>query len=131
MSVAALQFALTAATVQPVSTSTATQSVSFDELSKISAISTIKPAELPILISISLDPDAVVPSDVTLQPLPVDLMAIPYAESGIASFYSGGPTANGEDALVSSMTAAHRTLPFGTKVRVTNRINGLSVTAIY
>ena len=51
------------------------------------------------------------------------LIAIPMAasaQSGIASIYSGGLTANGEHASASGMTAAHRTLPFGTMVRVTN-----------
>ena len=45
---------------------------------------------------------------------------------GIASIYSGGRTANGEQARADGMTAAHRTLPFGTMVRVTNRRNGRS-----
>jgi Lytic transglycolase len=36
-------------------------------------------------------------------------------------------TANGENAIASDMTAAHRSLPFGTRVRVTNGINGISV----
>jgi rare lipoprotein A len=52
--------------------------------------------------------------------------AAAYAESGVASVYSGGDTASGE--LQSSGTAAHRTLPFGTMVQVTNRDNGRSVT---
>jgi len=47
--------------------------------------------------------------------------------SGIASHYSGGRTANGEHMRASAMTAAHRSLPFGTMVRVTNRHNGRSV----
>jgi rare lipoprotein A len=42
------------------------------------------------------------------------------AESGIASVYSYGPlTADGERFNPRAMTAAHRTLPFGTLVRVT------------
>jgi rare lipoprotein A len=49
------------------------------------------------------------------------------AQSGIASIYSGGRTANGERALASGLTAAHRTLPFGTRVLVTNRRSGRSV----
>jgi len=49
------------------------------------------------------------------------------AQSGIASIYSGGLTANGEHASASGMTAAHRTLPFGTMVRVTNQSTGRSV----
>ena len=49
------------------------------------------------------------------------------AQSGIASVYSEGPTATGERVVASGMTAAHRTLPFGTMVRVTNTSNGRSV----
>jgi rare lipoprotein A len=50
------------------------------------------------------------------------------AQSGIASVYSGERTANGEYARAGGLTAAHRNLPFGTMVRVTNRSNGRSVT---
>ena len=51
------------------------------------------------------------------------------AESGIASVYaySGSKTASGERASPGGLTAAHRTLPFGTQVRVTNKRNGHSV----
>jgi len=51
------------------------------------------------------------------------------AGAGLASVYSyhGGRTASGERIDISGMTAAHRTLPFGTMVRVTNRRNGRSV----
>jgi rare lipoprotein A len=50
-----------------------------------------------------------------------------FAQSGIASVYSGGRTANGETAAAHRLTAAHRTLPFGTMVKVTNRRTGHSV----
>ena len=51
------------------------------------------------------------------------------AQSGIASVYAydGGRTASGERASPGALTAAHRTLPFGTMVRVTNRSSGRSV----
>jgi len=49
------------------------------------------------------------------------------AQTGIASIYSGGRTANGERARASGLTAAHRSLPFGTMVRVTNQRSGRSV----
>jgi rare lipoprotein A len=49
------------------------------------------------------------------------------AQEGIASVYSGERTANGEYAYASGLTAAHRTLPFGTRVRVTNHQTGRSV----
>lgn len=45
-----------------------------------------------------------------------------------ASFYSDGQlTANGESFNPNALTAAHKTLPFNTKVRVTNPANGKSV----
>lgn len=47
--------------------------------------------------------------------------------SGIASVYSGGKTANGEHASSGGLTAAHRSLPFGTLVKVTNRHSQRSV----
>lgn len=52
------------------------------------------------------------------------------AQSGIASVYStkhGTKTASGMDMKDHALTAAHRTLPFGTKVRVTHRKSGKSV----
>jgi rare lipoprotein A len=52
-------------------------------------------------------------------------------ESGKASYYAdkfeGRKTASGETFHQSAMTAAHRTLPFGTKVKVINLANGRSV----
>ena len=50
-----------------------------------------------------------------------------FCQSGIASVYSGERTANGEYAHATGLTAAHRTLPFGTRVRVTNHQTGRSV----
>ena len=49
------------------------------------------------------------------------------AQSGIASIYSGEKTANGEWAYATRLTAAHKTLPFGTMVRVTHKKTGKSV----
>ncbi len=60
--------------------------------------------------------------------------AIAQAESGFqqcgkASWYKlGGTTASGERANPQGLTAAHRTLPFGTLVDVTNLSNGKTVT---
>jgi len=53
------------------------------------------------------------------------LMAGP--QTGIASVYSSEQTANGEYAHTFALTAAHRTLPFGTMVEVTNIRTGRSV----
>jgi rare lipoprotein A len=51
------------------------------------------------------------------------------AESGIASIYSyhSGKTASGERSNPRGLTAAHRTLPFGTMVKVVNKRNGHTV----
>jgi rare lipoprotein A len=52
-------------------------------------------------------------------------------ETGMASYYAesynGKKTANGEIYQSSKLTAAHKKLPFGTKVKVTNLANGKSV----
>jgi rare lipoprotein A len=49
--------------------------------------------------------------------------------SGIASYYwQGTRTASGARFNPNDMTAAHRTLPFGTRVLVTNQSTGQSVT---
>jgi rare lipoprotein A len=48
---------------------------------------------------------------------------------GVASFYRNQTrTASGERASPGELTAAHRTLPFGTRVRVTDVDTGRSVT---
>lgn len=50
------------------------------------------------------------------------------AQCGRASWYAlTSKTASGERMNASLLTAAHRSLPFGTKVRVTNKNNGKSV----
>src|SRR3546814_14958131 len=52
-------------------------------------------------------------------------------DGGVASYYgnelAGNRTANGERFDPGQLTAAHRTLPFGSMVRVTNMSNGDSV----
>ena len=51
-------------------------------------------------------------------------------QTGVASVYShesGSGTASGQKLDREAFTAAHRTLPFGTKVKVTNKSNGRSV----
>jgi rare lipoprotein A len=55
---------------------------------------------------------------------------VSHAESGTASVYAyeGEKTASGERANPRELTAAHRTLPFGTRVKVTNKKNGRTVT---
>ncbi|MDP4006933.1 septal ring lytic transglycosylase RlpA family protein [Methylobacterium sp. NEAU K] len=52
-------------------------------------------------------------------------------QAGVASWYGPGfhgrKTSNGERFDMNALTAAHRTLPLGTQVRVTNTRNGRSV----
>jgi rare lipoprotein A len=59
---------------------------------------------------------------------PTGTPARPGVQSGIASWYGGkhhgGPTASGEKFDKNAMTAAHRTLRMGTRVRVTRVKNG-------
>jgi rare lipoprotein A len=51
------------------------------------------------------------------------------ASQGLASFYTEGTqTASGEKFDTHDLTAAHPTLPFGTRLRVTNVASGKSVT---
>lgn len=74
-----------------------------------------------------------VPMEV-LPTAPVTLMAsapeVARVKQGTASWYGpgffGNRTANGEVFQPGTLTAAHRTLPFGTRVRVTNLNNGRS-----
>ena len=57
-----------------------------------------------------------------------------WAEEGLASWYGepyhGRPTASGERFDQDALTAAHRTLPFGTVARVTNLDNDRSVEVV-
>ena len=64
---------------------------------------------------------------VTLGATCIGLPVVASAQSGIASVYDYGRTANGEVVHSGALTAAHRSLPFGTMVRVTNHSNGRSV----
>lgn len=63
-----------------------------------------------------------------------DVTARDRGETGLASFYArhfeGEPTASGELYDGDRLTAAHRTLPFGTRVRVTNLENDRSVSVV-
>lgn len=56
-----------------------------------------------------------------------------HVQSGAASWYGPGfhgrRTANGERFNTNALTAAHKTLPFGTQLRVTNERTGRSVVA--
>jgi rare lipoprotein A len=76
-----------------------------------------------------------IPEQPVEQPVPAPIAPVPppaprvlHTSTGKASWYGpgfyGNRTANGEVFRPGTMTAAHRTLPFGTRVRVTNLNNG-------
>lgn len=64
----------------------------------------------------------------------LSLSAIGQRQQGKASFYAdkfeGRPTASGETYKHGKLTAAHKTLPFGTRVRVTNTSNQKQVEVV-
>ena len=57
-----------------------------------------------------------------------------FTQSGQGSYYAdkfnGRPTASGTPYRPGKLTAAHNTLPFGTKIRVTNTRTGRSVKVV-
>jgi rare lipoprotein A len=64
-------------------------------------------------------------------PSPAPIVGFAHALEGLASYYwQAHQTSSGERFDRYALTAAHRTLPFGTKVRVTNLANGLSVVVV-
>lgn len=69
-------------------------------------------------------PQPKLPKEISLGPVRISL-------NGFASWYGPGfhgrRSASGERFNQNALTAAHRSLPFGTKVRVTNKRNGRSV----
>lgn len=66
--------------------------------------------------------------------LAVGFTAAAQIQTGKASFYAdkfeGRPTASGEKYRHNKLTAAHKTLPFGTKVKVTNMQNNQTVEVV-
>jgi rare lipoprotein A len=71
-----------------------------------------------------------VASILTCQFSPTYLTPSTADQAGLASVYShesGSGTASGQKLNREALTAAHRTLPFGSKVKVTNKRNGRSV----
>ena len=81
-------------------------------------------------------PDSAPPTPTRPQPVPPTAKKIPAApltlpQTGEASWYGpahqGKPTASGEKFDHTRLTAAHRSLPFGTRIKVTNLENGKTV----
>ena len=94
---------------------------------------------------LALLPPEAVPSDAIVAPQPVEAApvetvvpaeeatepALEHVGDGMASYYghelAGNRTASGERFNPKALTAAHRTLPLGSKLKVTNKKNGKSV----
>ena len=85
----------------------------------------------PLLLALSVVILTSISSCSTVQ-YKTDPELIGYTEHGIASFYAMKfqfrKTSSGDRFNQLALTAAHRSLPFGTKVRVTNLLNNRSVT---
>ncbi|EJU09503.1 putative lipoprotein [Sphingomonas sp. LH128] len=81
-------------------------------LAPVAGVNAVAAAEVPAVLT--------APEDDDIQVTPI--------AGGIASFYGrhlkGARTASGERYAPDGLTAAHRTLPFGTQVQVTNPANG-------
>ena len=94
---------------------------------------------------LALLPPEAMPSDAIVAPQPVEAApvetvapaeeaaepALEHVGDGMASYYghelAGNRTARGERFNPKALTAAHRTLPLGSKLKVTNKKNGKSV----
>lgn len=123
MSAAILHYALSIATAQPASTASLPEPP--DQREKVAAIVTDGTAKPLVRVELLSPPETVIALPlVTLRLLLTGLIGGATSESGLASIYAGGPTASGEKSLPGGSSAAHRSIPFGTKVRVTNRANG-------
>ena len=89
------------------------------------------PSAEEFLVEQSSEPSLFVPvAPPAAPPAPKAVVLQPQIH-GAASWYGPGfygrRTANGETFRPDTLTAAHRTLPFGTRVRVTNLVNGKTV----
>jgi rare lipoprotein A len=94
------------------------------------ATSTAGRAVTPIQPQASLEVPALAPVQEELAPR-VEEDTVEHIGDGEASYYgkelAGNRTASGERFNPAALTAAHRTLPLGSKIRVTNKGNGRSV----
>ncbi|MFM9939649.1 MAG: septal ring lytic transglycosylase RlpA family protein [Hyphomicrobiaceae bacterium] len=89
-------------------------------------VTTVVPAGAPVNTGRNIETGALPPNKPVAAP--VSLSRAVHGLEGLASFYwQEQKTANGERFDKMAMTAAHKTLPFGTKVRVTHLGNGKSV----
>jgi rare lipoprotein A len=82
-------------------------------------------------VIVELPEGYVAPAPPEEKPAPVEALVRSLLGEGAASYYhdalEGRSTASGQPYRADGLTAAHRSLPFGSRVRVTNLSNGLSV----
>jgi rare lipoprotein A len=101
-------------------------------LSVATAFADLGPAATePFAQASAVDVTEVAPADAAPAALPLSEQVATMLDTGMASYYgrelAGNRTASGEAFDPADLTAAHRTLPFGTRLRVTNQRNGQSV----
>lgn len=90
-----------------------------------------RPTLAAVLSCLVLGPVVMSPAEAKSRRQPSVAMAAGSKFTGIASFYgneSGSRTASGQRFNENALTAAHRSLPFGTKLRVTHRGQSVVVT---
>jgi rare lipoprotein A len=94
------------------------------------ATSTAGRAVTPLQPQIAVEVPVLAPAE-KAPALPVQEDTAEHVGDGEASYYgkelAGNRTASGERFNPSALTAAHRTLPLGSKIRVINKANGKSV----
>ena len=92
---------------------------------EMAAPQSVRVAELEAVVAALADPAILAPAPA------VSPTSGRYLATGEASYYgnelAGNRTANGERFNPQALTAAHRSLPMGTRLRVTNVANGKSV----
>jgi rare lipoprotein A len=90
---------------------------------------TAQPADLKTSVAVQPAPSQLVPAPPTAKKSPPAQAKLP--QTGEASWYGaqhqGKQTASGTIFDQAEFTAAHRSLPFGSKIKVTNLANGKSV----
>lgn len=95
------------------------------------ALRSVRGPALLLLASVSVGGCTTYPHHVSYPSPPVEAAPTAYSREGVASWYGPGfhgrKTASGERFNQRDLTCAHRTLPFGTRLKVTNLANGESL----
>ena len=103
-----------------------------DPIDPLDLVIESEPVEKPLAVLTPADvrdkpaPPATEPPEPTIKVVPSIVRTITGEASWYGPGFYGNHTASGEVYRRGTMTGAHRTLPFGTRVRVTNLWNGRS-----